>query len=85
MLASHGIPVVGERLASDADAAVAAAQALGYPVAVKIELSDIAHNTEAGLIRLGLRDDGGLRPTFEAVVANARKLDPLPRINGVPV
>ena len=38
-----------------ADAAVAAAAELGYPVVVKLGGDGIAHKTERGLVRLGAR------------------------------
>ena len=42
--------------------AVAAADAIGYPVVVKLCGDAIAHKTERGLVRLGLRDaDCGTR------------------------
>jgi acetyltransferase len=34
VLAAHGVPVLDERLAADADEAVTAARELGYPVVV---------------------------------------------------
>ena len=47
-----------------ADAAIEAAQRLGYPVVLKVDSPDILHKTEAGVIRLGLRDaePGAYRP-----------------------
>ncbi|MGT2491656.1 acetate--CoA ligase family protein [Cupriavidus basilensis] len=44
ILAAYGIPVVETRTAGDIDAAVAAAEALGFPVAVKILSRDITHS-----------------------------------------
>ena len=59
LLASYGVPVLDERIAADADAAVAAADAIGYPVVVKLCGDAIAHKTERGLVRLGLRARAG--------------------------
>ena len=42
-------------------AAVAAADAIGYPVVVKLCGDAIAHKTERGLVRLGLRDADAVR------------------------
>jgi acetyltransferase len=56
LLAGFGVPVLDEREAGDADGAVAAAEAIGYPVVVKLCGDAIAHKTERGLVRLGLRD-----------------------------
>ena len=54
-------------MATAAEAAVAAAAELGFPVVVKLCGDAIAHKTERGLVRLGLGDAdggrGGRRPT----------------------
>jgi acetyl-CoA synthetase len=83
VLAAYGVPVVGERLVGDADAAAAAAKALGFPVVLKVESPDIPHKTEAGAIRLGLRDAGAVREGHAAIMANAASAVPDARINGV--
>jgi acyl-CoA synthetase (NDP forming) len=83
VLASYGVKVTGESLAPDVGAALAAADALGYPVALKIESPDIAHKTEAGVIRLDLRDATALRLAYDEITAVAARVTPRPRINGV--
>jgi acetate---CoA ligase (ADP-forming) len=82
-LAAYGVPVVGEQLVADAEAAVAAAEALGFPVVLKVESPDLPHKTEAGVIRLDLRDAAAVREGFAAVMANAARVSPPPRVNGV--
>ena len=83
VLAHYGVPVVGERLAGSAVEAVSAASALGFPVAIKVEFPDLPHKTEAGVIRLNMRDADEVRAGYTAVMANAEKVSPPPRINGV--
>ena len=83
VLALYGVPVVGETLAQSADEAAAAAQALGLPVVLKVESPDLPHKTEAGVIRLNLKTEGEVREAYAAVMANAAKVSPPPRINGV--
>ena len=56
LVAAHGIPVPDERIVPDAAAAVAAADAIGYPVVLKLNGDAIAHKTERGLVRLSLTD-----------------------------
>lgn len=50
------VPLLSEMVVSDADAAVDAANRLGYPVVAKLCGDAIAHKTERGLVRLGLTD-----------------------------
>src|SRR5207248_618534 len=55
LLARHGVPVPAERLAGNAAEAARAAADIGFPVVAKLCGASIAHKTERGLVRLGLR------------------------------
>lgn len=61
LLARFGVPFAPERLVADPEAAVDAAEALGYPVVAKLCGDHIAHKTERGLVRLGLDDPDAVR------------------------
>ncbi len=54
LLAAWGVGSARERLAKSAEAAVEAAEQLGFPVALKVDSPDILHKTEAGVVRLNL-------------------------------
>jgi acetate---CoA ligase (ADP-forming) subunit beta len=71
LLATHGVPIAEERLAADPDAAVAAAEAIGFPVVVKLNGDRIAHKTERGLVRLDLGDAAAVRRAGEDLLALA--------------
>ena len=83
VLALYGVPVVGERVAQSAQEAVNAAGALGYPVVLKVESPDLPHKTEAGVVRLNLRDSDEVRAAYQTIMAKANAATPPPRINGV--
>src|ERR671939_320196 len=70
-LREHGVPVAAERLVSTPDEAATAADALGYPVVVKLCGPSIAHKTERGLVRLGLRDRDSVRSAAAELLAAA--------------
>lgn len=55
ILSQYGVRCVPERRAKNAEEAVKAAEEIGYPVVLKAN-GDIAHKTEAGAVRLDLRD-----------------------------
>src|SRR6202030_3954435 len=74
-----------EHLANSAEAAVAAAGQLGYPVAVKVDSPDILHKTEAGVVRLNLRDAAQVRTAYAEILAGAKAYAPHARIIGVSV
>ena len=59
--------------AADEEAAVAAAETIGYPVAVKIISSRIAHKTEIGGVALGLRSAAEVRAAAREVLRRWRQ------------
>jgi acyl-CoA synthetase (NDP forming) len=82
-LAEAGIPVAGERLARDANEAVAFAEALGFPVVLKIVSPDIVHKTELGGVVLGLGTAQEVRAAHESILDSARRGAPAARLEGV--
>src|SRR5690606_38559267 len=56
---------------------------LHFPLAVKVVSSDIAHKTDIGAVRLGVRDPEELAAAAAEVLANARKARPEARIGAV--
>ncbi|WP_187968331.1 acetate--CoA ligase family protein [Aquibium microcysteis] len=64
-LAAAGLSVPAGRRAATPDEAVAVAEALGFPVAVKA--LGVAHKSEAGAVKLNLRDADAVRAAAEAI------------------
>jgi acyl-CoA synthetase (NDP forming) len=83
LLARAGVETAACELATDAEAAVACAERLGYPVALKIESPDILHKTEAQGVRLGLRDAAAVRRAHAEIVESARRYRADARVQGV--
>lgn len=82
-LAVYGIPVAREWLAQTAEEAIKVAAGCEDAVAMKLESPDLPHKTDAGVIRLNLRGEAQVRAAFDEIMANAAKVSPAPRINGV--
>lgn len=85
VLADYGISVVHEALVSSPQEAVDAAGRIGYPVGIKLESPDVPHKTEAGVVKLNLSTKSELLDAYSALMANAGRISPPPRINGVVV
>ena len=66
-LAAAGLTVPEGALVTDATEAVAAAEALGYPVAVKAVDAGLAHKSELGAVRLALADGDAVAAAVEAM------------------
>ncbi len=59
LLAAYEIPSVPTIVATTVEAAIAAAESLGFPVAVKLLSDTILHKTVVGGVRLNVRDSRG--------------------------
>ena len=68
-----GLPVIDARPAGEPLAAIAAAVAVGLPVAVKVDAVGLSHKSDVGGVALDLADEGAVRGAFEAVTEAARK------------
>lgn len=75
LLASYGVAVPVEHSVAGAADAVAAADAVGYPVVLKLGGDAIAHKTERGLVRLGLGTPEQVDDAATALLAAARPED----------
>jgi acyl-CoA synthetase (NDP forming) len=81
--ATAGMPVVAEHRAKDAAGAVGAAQALGFPVVLKLDSPDVAHKTEVGGVELNLSDEAAVTAAFGRIMTGAAKHAPKARVDGV--
>ncbi len=84
-LAEYGVPVADQRLAATPVETVAAAESVGYPVAVKVSSPDIPHKTEVGGVVLGCADADAAARAATQVMASAAAARPGAVIDGVTV
>jgi acetyl coenzyme A synthetase (ADP forming)-like protein len=73
ILAAYGVPLPKSTLARNVDEAVAAAEAIGYPVVLKIASPDILHKTDIGGIKLNLNSEGDVRDAFDLITYRATR------------
>jgi acyl-CoA synthetase (NDP forming) len=71
LLAAAGLPVAEGRLAHSADEAVAAALAVGMPVALKGISATVTHRAAAGLLALGIDTEAEARRAYRELTARA--------------
>ncbi len=69
VLSAYGIPITETRIATSVEEAVAAAEAIGYPVVVKLYSHTITHKTDVGGVQLNLADADAVRGAYEAIRA----------------
>jgi acyl-CoA synthetase (NDP forming) len=83
LLTDYGVPAPYEHVAESPDEAVERAQAIGYPVVLKVLSRDIQHKTETGGVRVGLADEAAVRSAFHEVMEAAQERHPDADIEGV--
>ena len=69
LLAAAGIPTVPTRLAEDESAAVELAQAMGFPVVLKLHSATITHKSDVGGVQLNLTDGAAVRQAWQHIRA----------------
>jgi acetate---CoA ligase (ADP-forming) len=74
VLAAYGIPVARGHLLPGDEVVGLRESPLPFPVAVKVDSPDVAHATEAGLVRLGIRSLDELRRASLELLDAARAL-----------
>jgi len=82
LLEAAGIEVTPEWLVQTLDAAAVAAEALGYPVVLKVFSDDIPHKSDFGLVAVGLQDRRALYQAWSSMQSNLDFLNPPPKLAG---
>lgn len=75
MLAPLGIPFPKGAFCTTAEEAVAAAEAIGYPVVLKAQSAALSHKSDAGGVILNLADADSLRAGWDRLFANVAAYD----------
>ena len=83
LLAAAGVPVTSEELATTAAAAVRAAEAIGFPVALKVQSPDIAHKARHGGVALGLNDRAAVEQAFLDMTTAVQSAMPEAAVDGI--
>ena len=83
LLAGYGLQVVREVLATSVDQALEAAEGIGYPVVLKVQSPQFPHKTDAGFVRLNVKDQSELRAAFEEITDYFHNCDLNATVEGV--
>ena len=67
VLAAYGIPTVPTEVAETEERAVRIAEAMGFPVVLKLHSETITHKTDVGGVQLNLRDADAVRDAFSKI------------------
>ncbi|GAP18261.1 acetate--CoA ligase family protein [Levilinea saccharolytica] len=81
----YGLPVTTTILAHSEDEAAALANKVGYPVVMKIVSPEILHKSDAGGVKVNIKDEAAVRDAYRTILANAKAYNASANIHGVAV
>lgn len=82
---AYGIPVTPTLLAKSEQEAVEMARKIGYPVVMKIVSPDILHKSDAGGVKVNIKDEAGVREAYSTILKNAKNYKAEAVIHGIAV
>jgi acetate---CoA ligase (ADP-forming) len=85
LLETYGIPTLSSTLAKSPAEAAEIAHQIGFPVALKLASTDIAHKSDVGGVILHLLTPSEVELAYDRIIHNARELHPEAEILGVHV
>jgi acyl-CoA synthetase (NDP forming) len=83
LLEEYGVETVATELATEPAEAAAHAQELGFPVAMKVESSDLPHRSDADAVRLDIHTTAAAEEAYREIVTSANEFDPSATVDGV--
>ena len=83
ILRAYGFPLPKSQLAKNEKEAVKIAKKIKYPVVLKIASPQIIHKSDAGGVKVNLKNDKEIRAAFKEIIKNAKKYNKKADIKGV--
>jgi acyl-CoA synthetase (NDP forming) len=79
---SYGVPFPAEATCADVEAAIKAADRIGYPIVLKGLVPGVVHKTDLGLVRLDIADAVTLRAAWREIAASVSDRGDLGTLSG---
>ncbi|MCR4321528.1 MAG: acetate--CoA ligase family protein [Candidatus Brocadiaceae bacterium] len=83
LIAAFGITTARHTVTASVKEAIQAATSIGYPIVLKIVSPDISHKTDVGGVKVGIKDDEGVKAAYEEIMKNVNIKKPDARIEGI--
>ncbi|MFC1533463.1 acetate--CoA ligase family protein [Thermodesulfobacteriota bacterium] len=80
-----GINTIETRLASSMKEATVLSDHIGFPVVLKVASPDISHKSDAGGVKVGLKNKTEVKEAYREIMASVKRVYPSAKIQGVTV
>ncbi len=81
----YGLPTTKTLLATSEDEAVKMAEKIGFPIVMKIVSPDIIHKSDAGGVKVNVKDSATVRENYKTITANAKAYKSDANIHGIAI
>lgn len=82
---AYGLPVTATRLAKSEDQAVEIANEIGFPIVMKIVSPDILHKSDAGGVKVNIKDETSCREAYQTILKNAKAYKADANVHGIAI
>jgi acyl-CoA synthetase (NDP forming) len=83
LLREYGIPVPDFKLIKSEDEIVGLAKEINFPLVMKIVSPDILHKTDAGGVKVGIKDEKEAKAAYQDIIYKVKKYKKEAKISGV--
>jgi acetyltransferase len=85
VFSAYGLPVAPTDLAHSEEEAIQLAEEIGYPVVMKIVSPDILHKSDAGAVKVNIKNEQGVRDAWKVIMENSLNYKADAEIDGIAV
>ena len=85
VFAAYGMPVTSTKLAKDEEEAVKLAKEVGFPIVMKIVSPEILHKSDAGGVKVNIKDEQAVRDAYKTIIKNANAYNADANIHGIAI
>ncbi|MDD4043379.1 MAG: acetate--CoA ligase family protein [Anaerolineaceae bacterium] len=82
---AYGLPITPTALTHNVEEAIAMAEKIGYPVVMKIVSPDILHKSDAGAVKVNIKNEQGVRDAWKTIMENSLAYKADAEIDGLAV
>jgi len=82
---AYGLPTTITKLAKSEEEAVMLANEIGYPIVMKIVSPEILHKSDAGGVKVNIKDDLTCREAYNTILKNAKAYKSDANIHGIAI
>ncbi len=82
---AYGLPITETNLAKSEDEAVKLAKKTGFPIVLKVVSPQIIHKSDAGGVKVNIKDEAGVRSGYQAILKSCKAYKADADIRGIAV